>query len=146
VSEPREAGLPLAPRLRLLARPGPPLGLIFTGIGLLATLAIGLLHLDHLGVSLCYVKTLTGLPCPTCGSTRVLGRLFAGDLAGALAMNPLAALAALAVAGWGAADAALLPSRRALSVAVEPPLGNALRLAVVVAILANWAYLVLAGR
>jgi Protein of unknown function (DUF2752) len=146
VSESHQAGLTVAPRLRLMARPGPPLGLIFAGIGLLATLAIGLLGLDHLGVSFCYVKTLTGLPCPTCGSTRVLGRLFAGDLAGALAMNPLAALAALGVVAWGAADAALLPRKRALCVAVAPPLGRALRVAAALAILANWAYLVLAGR
>jgi hypothetical protein len=129
-----------------VARPGPPLGLIFAGIGTLATVAVGLLHLDRLPVALCYVKTLSGLPCPTCGSTRALGRLFARDVPGAFAMNPLLTLAAFAVVAWALGDLALRPSRRVIGVEVGPSLGNVLRLGAVIAIIANWAYLLAAGR
>jgi Protein of unknown function (DUF2752) len=133
-------------RLRLTARPGAPLGLVFAATGVLATLAVGLLHLDRLPVSLCYVKTLSGLPCPTCGSTRALGRLFALDVPGAFAMNPLVTLAAFVLLAWALADLALVPSRRALALEVGPSLGNALRVGAVAVIVANWAYLVAAGR
>src|SRR5262249_59448131 len=84
--------------LRLTAPAGRlPLGAIFGAIGLAATTAIGVLHLDHLGFTVCLFKAFTGWPCPTCGSTRALGRLFALDLPGALAMNPLVAVGALAL-------------------------------------------------
>lgn len=146
MSETSTAELRPAAPLRFVSRSGPPLGLIFAAIGALATVAVGLLHIDRLPIALCYVKALTRLPCPTCGSTRALGRLFALDLPGAFAMNPLAALAALVLAAWAAADLALLPRRRALGVRATPALGSALRLVAVFAVLANWAYLIAAGR
>ena len=87
---------PSRPRwsLRLTAPPGRlPLGAVFGTIGALGAAAVGLLGLDRLPFSVCLFKALTGLPCPTCGSTRALGRLVHFDLAGALAMNPLATVA-----------------------------------------------------
>ena len=133
--------------MRLVARPGtPPLGLVFGGIGLLAAAAVGLLRLDRLPLTLCVFKGLTGLPCPTCGSTRTLGRLFALDVAGAWSQNPLATLGAVAVAAWGLADLALLPRRRALGLEIAPRLGPALRWGALGLLLANWVYLIAAGR
>ena len=142
----REAPLVPPPPVRLVARTGPPLGLIFGAIGLVAALAVGLLRLDRLPFTLCYLKVLTGLPCPTCGSTRALGRLVALDLQGALLMNPLTTLAAAGVVLWAAADLALLARGQALGVEVGPRTGSALRIGAVVAVLANWAYLLAAGR
>ena len=132
--------------LRLGAAHAPPLGAIFAGIGLLLAAAVGLLRLDRIPVTLCVFKGLTGLPCPTCGSTRALGRLFALDFAGAVAMNPLTTLAAILVSAWALADLALMSRGRALSLEVGKPLGFALRVTVFVLFLANWAYLVAAGR
>jgi hypothetical protein len=134
------------PAVRLVARAGPPLGLIFGAIGLLATFAVGLLRLDRLPVALCYFKLLTGLPCPTCGSTRSVGQLFALDVPAAFAMNPLVTLAAFGIAAWAAADLALLPRQRALGFDVAPRLAVALRAVAVVVVVANWAYLLAAGR
>jgi hypothetical protein len=133
--------------VRLVARPGaPPLGLVFGGIGLLAAAAVGWLRFDRIPLTFCVFKGLTGLPCPTCGSTRTLGRLFALDFAGALAMNPFTTLVAVVVGAWALADLALLPRKKALGLEISPRLGFALRVAALVLLLVNWLYLVAAGR
>lgn len=36
----------------------------------------------------CPLRTLTGIPCPLCGMTTSVKETLAGDLAGALAVNP----------------------------------------------------------
>lgn len=136
-----------APRfVRLRARAGAPLGAILGAIGLVAGAAIALLHLDRLPFATCTFKVLTRLPCPTCGSTRAVGRLFALDLAGAFAMNPLTTLAAGLIGAWAVADLVLLPGRKALAIDVEPRLALRLRVATVVAFLLNWVYLIALGR
>ena len=132
---------------RLSARRGAaPVGLIFMAIGFLGVAAVGLLHLDRFPLTLCAFKAITGLPCPTCGSTRVLGRVAALDLAGAVAMNPLAAAAGFVLVLWGIGDAVLLPRGEALTLDAEPKLSTLLRVGAVAAVLANWAWLIVAGR
>lgn len=136
-------------RLRLLARgraAGPPLGLLFGAVGLLAGALVALLHLDRLPLVVCTFKGLTGLPCPTCGSTRALGRLVTLDFGGAFVMNPLTTVGLLALGGWALADLLLLARGRRLSVAVGPRLAFVLRLAAVALVLANWAFLLAARR
>lgn len=136
------------PAFRLSAREGrPPLGAIFGAIGVVTGLAVAVLHLDRLPFLMCAFKGITGLPCPTCGSTRALGRLFHLDLVGALTMNPLATLAAALVAVWALVDLVLLPRRRALSIEVpRPRLAWGLRALALALFLANWVYLLAAGR
>lgn len=123
-----------------------PLGLIFGATGLAAATAVRVLQLDHLGFSICVFKALTGCPCLTCGTTRAVGRLAMGDLGGALSMNPLAAAAGLAVVPWAFADLVLLPRGQALELTLSPRAGRVARWATVVALLANWAFLIAAGR
>ena len=41
------------------------------------------------GVTLCPMKRLLGVPCPTCGTTRAFAALFRGDVLGAVARQPL---------------------------------------------------------
>lgn len=123
-----------------------PLGAIFGGIGLAATGAVGLLHLDRLGFPVCVLKAVTGLPCPACGGTRALGRLFALDLPGAFAMNPLVTAGALVLVPWAIADLVLLTRGRALDAELAAPLGRGLRVAAVLAVFGNWAWLVASGR
>jgi len=137
---------PGEPPFRLRAFDRPPLGLVFAGAGLVVGAAVLVLRLDRLPFALCAFKQITGLPCPTCGGTRALGRLAALDLPGAFAMNPLAVAAAGVVALWALADLALLPRRQSLRLSVRPDLGFPVRVAVVLLAAANWAYLVLSGR
>ena len=125
---------------------GPPLGAIFLVMGAVAGLAVAVLHLDRLPILVCLFRAATGLPCLTCGATRALGDLVAGDVSGAFAMNPLATLGAFALIPWGIGDLALMTRGRALSLEVAPPAARALRVVAVLAVVANWAYLIAAGR
>ena len=135
-------------RLPLVARSSaPPLGAIFGGIGLLAAAAVGLLRLDRIPLTLCVFKGLTGLPCPTCGSTRALGRLFALDFAGALAMNPLHD-----ARGGARRRSGRWPTSRSCPAGVPSTSrsrsrsGSPCAWRLLVLFLANWVYLIAVGR
>jgi len=96
----------------------------------------------------CLFKVLTGWPCPTCGMTRSFIHLRHVDLAGAFAANPaIAALALFAGVYCFYAWAAVLFRTRRIRISVtrrwEPTL---IRVLVVVGIVGNWVYLLLAGR
>jgi hypothetical protein len=123
-----------------------PLGAVFGTIAAGGGAAVGLLSLDRLPFSVCLFKTLSGLPCPTCGSTRALGRLVHLDLSGAVLMNPLATAGLLVLALWAVADLGLLARGRALDLELGRPLGRVVRIVALAAVLANWVYLVAAGR
>lgn len=41
------------------------------------------------GPILCLFRSLTGLPCPFCGTTRSIGSILQGDFGSALGLNPL---------------------------------------------------------
>jgi uncharacterized protein DUF2752 len=137
---------PMPARTTLRARPGVPVGAILAACALAAIGTVAVLHLDRLPISLCVFKAVTGLPCMTCGTTRAFARLARLDLAGALAMNPLVTLATLTLLPWAVADLALLPRGRALSLELSPAAARVARIAAVAAVLANWAWLVAAGR
>jgi hypothetical protein len=135
-----------APVRLTAARGALPLGAILAGILALAGGAVALLHLDALPFAVCTFKFATGLPCLSCGSTRALGRLAHGDLYGAWLMNPLATTGALALVPWAVADLLLMIRGRALAVDLTPSAARVARVMAVAAALANWAYLVAAGR
>jgi len=135
------------PRVRLTAPVGAfPVGavlLLAAGVG---AAAVALLGLDRLPVSVCYFKALTGLPCMTCGGTRAAAWLARMDPVRALSMNPLATLAGLVLLPWGVGDLLLSLRGRALRLELAPELWPPIRLAVGLALLLNWAYLIAAGR
>ena len=57
---------------------------------------------DDGSLSICLTRRVFGLPCPGCGLTRGLAHLLQGNLSRAMALHPLAPLAAAdAVVGWG---------------------------------------------
>ena len=116
------------------------------GLALLALFAISLgaaVVLRDLapGVTLCGVKAVSGLPCPFCGGVRATAALGQGALLQAFAWNPAVVLL----------HAGLLASGFALVAGREPPWlapgrqGWVFR-AAAAALLANWVYLVAAGR
>ena len=128
------------------SRPGAlPLGAILLGLAAAGAAAIVLLHVDRLPFFVCMFRAVTGWPCLTCGATRAAALLALGDLRGALAMNPLATLAGVALVPWGLADLVLTTRGRAVAVEATAGAGRMLRIAAVTAVALNWAYLVAAG-
>ncbi len=92
----------------------------------------------------CTFKALTGLPCPTCGTTRAALAMLQGRLVDAFAANPLSAAAgAVFVVGGALAPVWLL--LRGPVPEIPHPLPLWIRVGAVGAILATWVYLIAAG-
>jgi hypothetical protein len=93
-------------------------------------------------VSLCAFKQATGLPCPSCGSTRAAESLLRGHPVRAWLYNPLVVTA-------GAVAAAVLSVRLASARAVKLDLSRRevhVALIVLIAlVMANWIYLIVRG-
>jgi hypothetical protein len=90
------------------------------------------------GAVLCAFRVATGAPCPGCGGTRAILAMLRGDFAGAVRLNPLVFVVA-------AAAAVVLVLRLALGLKPVAHLSRRGRWAAVVtiliAVLANWVYL-----
>ena len=86
----------------------------------------------------CPMKTLTGLPCLTCGGTRAMFALGRLDPMAALRFNPLVTVGAFAFA--------IYVARRYVRRPVELRWSRAAKIAAAAAAAANWAYLVIDGR
>jgi hypothetical protein len=90
----------------------------------------------------CPLHALTGVPCLTCGSTRAALALARGDVAAAVASNPLVTVAIVA----GLLGGAVAPAWAMLGWPVPRiPATAASRLALAAALAANWIYLVAHG-
>ncbi len=124
-------------------RPGRQLAFLWGAAALVSTAAAPFAPALARGLPPCPFRALVGVPCLTCGSTRALLALARFDVGAALSWNPLAAAAAIVlVLGGLAALGAALAGR-----GVEAPRPTpALRAAVALALAANWAFLVAAGR
>lgn len=90
----------------------------------------------------CPLHELTGIPCLTCGATRVALLLARGEAFEALALNPMAALGLGAGVLCGLLAPAWVGMRGPLLRLTPAPHW---RLALAVALAANWAYLILRG-
>lgn len=92
----------------------------------------------------CTFRSLTGIPCPSCGTTRAAVALLRLDFGSALAANPLATLAGLAFVVGGAAAAIWLVLRGPWPV-TRMCWSRGWTAVVIGAVVINWVYLVLAG-
>ena len=89
----------------------------------------------------CIFRSLTGISCPTCGTTRAATAFLDGNLIAAFAANPLAAAAGfLFVVG---APLAVIWTLAEWRVPVLPnPLPNWMRIGAILLIAANWIYII----
>ncbi len=95
----------------------------------------------------CPLRALTGVACPTCGGTHAALALVRLDLAGAWRQNPLVAAAAVGLLAWAAlAAAATLVRRWRVKVELTRGEQHCLRIGVILAVLANWAYEIARAR
>jgi len=125
---------------------GPALGTLF-GLILLLGVALAAFWL-HLGLPQpnCQFRGWTGLPCPTCGTTRMAEAVFDGDVLGALSWNPMVFLGLLGVAAW----AVWVTGRRVLGLSdvriiLDASERRIVRFTAVIALLSAWAYLIARG-
>ena len=90
----------------------------------------------------CIFHHVTGEPCLTCGATRAAIALFHGNFPAAFALNPLATFAMLAAIALNVyAVIALVCQAGRLRFLMSARAKFVLRMAVVVAMTANWIYL-----
>jgi len=61
-------------------------------------LAWNSVHSHITAPGICIFKTITHLPCPSCGATRAILLLLGGDVRGSLLLNPLGAVLFFALA------------------------------------------------
>ena len=124
----------------------PALGVLIGGMVVTAAaLAAVWLHLG-LPRPVCFFREWTGLPCPTCGSTRMVDALLSGNVLEALSWNPLVFLGMVVFVPWVLLTATRvafgLPGWR-IVLARRERVG--LWIAAAVALVAGWAYLVWRG-
>lgn len=120
------------------------LGLLWGSVALLLILLSPLASSLASGLWSCPLKSLTGVPCPGCGTTRAALALARFDPVHAIVHYPLPALAWIVFIGGG-----LWALWRAWRRQPLPRLPRRLpiwaRLGVLAAVLANWAYSIATG-
>ena len=93
----------------------------------------------------CWLRKLTGIPCPSCGCTRSLAAWMDGDLVQAFQFNPLFFLFCITVLAWLALWTVEALTGRAVLVHLRARLGRWPLWKAAVGLLAlNWLYLCLA--
>jgi hypothetical protein len=90
----------------------------------------------------CVFQGLTGVPCPTCGSTRSLVHLSHGDIVSAFSMNPLVTLAMIAAVVYFLFSLIILAfDLPRITCILTDKEKSVMRAAVLIILLAQWAYL-----
>ena len=123
--------------------PGRQLGFLWGGAVLVCAAAAPFAPILAKGLPPCPFHWLTGFPCATCGGTRALLALGRFELLAAIGWNPLVAVAGILFAIGGIAALGLAALGRDVRVP-NPTWG--LRIALGLALVSNWAFLVAAGR
>jgi hypothetical protein len=70
------------------------IGILLAGYGWLGWNVISV-HEQHSTPTVCLIKSVTGLPCPSCGITRSLTELVEGNIFASLYTNPLGVFIAI---------------------------------------------------
>jgi len=94
----------------------------------------------------CLLREWTGIPCPTCGTTRLVEALLAGDVLEALVWNPLVFLALAAVSTWAVLSAArFVLGLPAWGLVLSARERLAARVLAVIGLIGGWAWVVWRG-
>jgi hypothetical protein len=97
-------------------------------------------------IIVCPFRTLTSIPCLTCGGTRAVMALVRFDFARAFEMNPLVALAACGAFLYLLHCLRVLLTRTPWRPALPQLLSGRMRPLLVAAVVVNWGYLIAVGR
>ena len=117
-------------------------GLIYGAIVLLALVAGRLLPVEQF-LPACVFKGFVGIPCPTCGSTHAVMYLSRGNVAGAVAANPLlSAGAMIALLSFFYSLTVRVFTLPRLTFSLSDREKDGVRAGAVFLALANWIYLI----
>ncbi len=118
-------------------------GALLIALGIVAAALPGIEN----GPVACPFRAVTGLPCPTCGLTRVTHWLMRGDVGRALAINPFDTLFLLiAVPLFAALWVANLAGRFTVRISMSPVEQRVAWVLLAAAALANWTYVLSTHR
>lgn len=121
--------------------------LIWGSLLLMAALLAAAWLLSGIPTPLCPLHALSGIPCPTCGMTRAASALLHGDFIAALLWNPLMTLV-LTGAALYIPYAVIVATGKLMRLRwTQPTLSEVrwIRIAIILLIAANWAYLLWKG-
>lgn len=93
----------------------------------------------------CLFHEITGLPCLTCGATRSIVFLSSLDLTSSFLLNPLIPIFFVGILLFSIAHLAGYIFGRKLIAELGPVEKRNLRIGVIVMIISNWTYLIIAG-
>ncbi|NOY23187.1 MAG: DUF2752 domain-containing protein [Acidobacteria bacterium] len=107
--------------------------------------AYGLFRLHSVPFLPCPFKEMTGYPCPTCGSTRMVLSLFHINFIDAFLWNPGVFLSGVAAVFWFGYGIISQLKRKKLYFSLSKREGFWLRVLLLGGFMINWLYLVIAG-
>ena len=93
----------------------------------------------------CVFKTVTGYPCPTCGTTRSVFHLLHFDIVTAFLYNPLFFLGGIVFGIWVIYGFYMLFSRKKVEVTFTKNESRFLKWGIFLLFILNWLYLIAAG-
>lgn len=122
------------------------LPLVYLSIVGLGGIGIYLLYvLDRIPFFPCVFKSVTGYPCATCGSTRLVLNLLAMDIWSAFLSNPFLFLLGILFGVWGLYGFYIWFTGNKIRIRWTQKEARRFRWGVLILFLLNWLYLILAG-
>jgi hypothetical protein len=91
----------------------------------------------------CIFRTLTGIPCLTCGGTHCVAALSQLHPLDSFLYNPLIMVGLIAMIPYSLGYAVAIIFRRRVAIALSKSEKRALRISVILLLVANWAYLII---
>jgi hypothetical protein len=118
--------------------------MVLAAVGVSVSLGLVSLACHAARVVICPLRALTGIPCPTCGSTRSFLALLRGEWTASFAFNPLATMMVFGSACYIALAVVFFLARREIPVFRATRRGwLSMAGGVLLLALANWVYLLL---
>ncbi len=122
------------------------LPLIYLAITTVISGGLYVMHLIHrVPTSKCQFKSITGYPCPTCGSTRCVQSLLEFDVISAFLFNPLVFIFGVFFVGWMLYGFYVLIQRKRIKLTFTDREGTYVRWGIAILFVLNWIYLIWAG-
>jgi hypothetical protein len=94
----------------------------------------------------CIFHKLTGIPCLTCGGTRSLAALSQFDIASSFMLNPVLFLCVAGVMTLSSVSFYGFVTKGSIVLKLSDGHKKALRIGIIGLFIANWVYLIFAGR